>query len=201
MKYGVILGDPPWYELTYSHKGMGRSAAAHYETMSLDAIKDLPIKHLAARDCALLLWVTWPMLELVLTSGLFEAWGFHYSSNAWTWIKQTKSGESKDGTGLRAMCGHTTRKCSELCLLGLRGNPPRLSKAVKDVIISPWRGAHRKPDEQYAKIAALYPGPYVELFARQRWPGWDVEFSREADTGPGRRRWRSDSYPDAPTVK
>jgi N6-adenosine-specific RNA methylase IME4 len=30
----------------------------------------------------------------------------------------------------------------------------------------------RKPDEQYALIEACSPGPYLELFARGRRPGW-----------------------------
>ena len=31
----------------------------------------------------------------------------------------------------------------------------------------------RKPDEIYSRIEALVDGPYLEMFARQRWPGWD----------------------------
>ena len=30
----------------------------------------------------------------------------------------------------------------------------------------------RKPDEQYALIEACSPGPYLELFARGKRPGW-----------------------------
>ena len=104
-RYGAILADPPWHEVTWSRKGMGRSAAAHYDTMSIDAIKDLPVKDLAARDCALFLWVTWPILESVFSADLFAVWGFHYSSNAWLWIKRTKNGKSKDGRAIpRVRC-------------------------------------------------------------------------------------------------
>jgi hypothetical protein len=35
--YGVILGDPPWSFATYSPKGKGRSAEAHYDCMSLSS--------------------------------------------------------------------------------------------------------------------------------------------------------------------
>ena len=31
-----------------------------------------------------------------------------------------------------------------------------------------------KPAEQYAIIERLSPGPYLELFARRRRPGWDA---------------------------
>jgi N6-adenosine-specific RNA methylase IME4 len=43
---------------------------------------------------------------------------------------------------------------------------------VRDFIIAP-RGRHsEKPQEQYARIEALFPGPFVELYARTRRLGW-----------------------------
>jgi N6-adenosine-specific RNA methylase IME4 len=37
----------------------------------------------------------------------------------------------------------------------------------------------RKPDEQYARIEALFPGPHLELFARRvggvNWSAWGNE--------------------------
>jgi N6-adenosine-specific RNA methylase IME4 len=187
-RYPVLLVDPPWHEVTWSYKGRGRSASAHYNTMTLDAIKALPVAELAARDAWLFLWVTWPMLRLGME--VIDTWGFTYSSNAFTWLKTTKK-------GLPYMHGgHTTRKCTELCLLAKRGKGlPRKSRSVRDVILARPREPHRKPDEQYERIEALYDGPYLELFARFRRPGWDVAFSDQIDTGPSPRRWRSDSYP------
>jgi N6-adenosine-specific RNA methylase IME4 len=124
---------------------------------------------------------------------LAEDWGFTYSSNAWIWLKTSKAGKP------RAMCGHTTRKCTELCILLKRGKGlARKSKRIKDVIIASPREPHRKPDEQYAMIEALYDGPYVELFARYPQPGWDHAFSDQIDTGPTPRRWKSNHYPPAP---
>ena len=35
--------------------------------------------------------------------------------------------------------------------------------------------------EVNGRIMRLFEGPYVECFARQVWPGWDVAFSNEAD--------------------
>ena len=37
--FGVIYADPPWTFATYSRKGKGRSAEAHYDCMTLDDIK------------------------------------------------------------------------------------------------------------------------------------------------------------------
>jgi N6-adenosine-specific RNA methylase IME4 len=41
--YKVIYADPPWTFATYSKKGKGRSAEAHYDTMTLADIKALPL--------------------------------------------------------------------------------------------------------------------------------------------------------------
>jgi N6-adenosine-specific RNA methylase IME4 len=192
-RYPIILADPPWHEITWSHKGKGRSASAHYDTMTLDAIKALPIADLSARHGWLILWTTWPMLRHAMD--VADAWGYTYSSDAFLWIKSTK-GKTKDGSGLRAGGGHTTRKCSEMSILARRGKGvPRKSKAIKDVIIAPRREPHRKPDEQYTRIEAVYDGPYLELFARYRWPGWNYAYSPQLDTGPAPRRWKSNSYP------
>ena len=46
----------------------------HYETMSLDEIKALPIAALAADDCALFMWATWP--NMAMWHPVIEAWGF-----------------------------------------------------------------------------------------------------------------------------
>jgi N6-adenosine-specific RNA methylase IME4 len=76
--------------------------------------------------------------------------------------------------------GHTTRKSTETCFLGRRGRPKRLSRAVREVIIAPVREHSRKPDEQYSRIEAFCEGPRLELFARQRVPGW-VPWGNEID--------------------
>jgi N6-adenosine-specific RNA methylase IME4 len=121
------------------------------------------------------------------------AWGFAYKSTGFVWVKCNKDGR----TFTRLGQGYGTRKQAELCRLGTRGNPKCGSRRIREVTISPRRNAHQKPD-LYPDIEQLFAGPYVELFARQRWPGWDVAFSREADTGPAPRRWRSNSYQGKP---
>jgi len=69
-------------------------------------------------------------------------------------------------------CGHTIRKCTELCILAKRGKGVlRKSASVPDIIFARPREPHRKPDEQYGMIEALHDGPYLELFARYPWPG------------------------------
>ena len=41
-----------------------------------------------------------------------------------------------------------------------------------NLIVAPVREHSRKPDEIYDQIEALWPGPYVELFARHQREGW-----------------------------
>ena len=41
-KFPVILADPPWPYATYSVRGKGRSAEAHYDTMAVGAIAEPP---------------------------------------------------------------------------------------------------------------------------------------------------------------
>ncbi|HEV8030058.1 MAG TPA: MT-A70 family methyltransferase, partial [Stellaceae bacterium] len=163
--FGAILADPPWHFRTYSAKGTGRGAVSHYDTMTLDDIQALPVADMAADDCALFLWATDPMLPQALD--LMASWGFQYKTVAFTWAKTTKGG---DGWALG--CGYWTRANPETCLFGTRGRPQRLSRSVRQLIVTPRREHSRKPDEAQAGIEELVPGPYLELFARESRPGW-----------------------------
>jgi N6-adenosine-specific RNA methylase IME4 len=186
-RYAVILADPPWTFATYSRKGKGRSAEAHYDCMSFADIKALPVADWAAPDCALFLWVTDPSLPQALE--VLSAWGFTYKTVAFTWVKTTK-----DGTGFPIGCGYWTRANPEQCLLATRGRLQRLSRAVPQLILAPRREHSRKPDEVYGRIEALVSGPFLELFARAPRAGWDG-WGHEVNSGPAERRWASNSYP------
>jgi hypothetical protein len=87
--YQVIYADPPWRFATYSDKGKGRSAEAHYDCLTIDEIKALPVARWAARDAVLLLWATDPLLRRALE--VIEAWGFTYKTVGLYWVKLNKS--------------------------------------------------------------------------------------------------------------
>ena len=70
--------------------------------------------------------------------------------------------------------GYHTRANTEPCLLATRGNPPRLADDVHQVIMAPVGEHSAKLDEAYSRIRRLYPGPYLELFARKPRDGWTV---------------------------
>lgn len=166
--YGAILADPPWSFLTYSgnHTTPHRCAEDHYETLSIGDLAELPVASLAAPDCALFLWVVDSHLDVAIDLG--KNWGFKYKTRAFEWYKAKKN---SDGFGIGM--GYWTRKQTESCLLFTRGSPRRLSKGIRQVIEEPRREHSRKPDEVYDRIEKLVGGPYCELFAKYRWPGWD----------------------------
>jgi len=87
-RYKVVLSDPPWAFKAFSAKGHGRSAEAHYDTMSLTDIKALPVPDIADRDCHLFMWTTGPHLPQAFEA--IKAWGFKYSGIGFVWIKLNK---------------------------------------------------------------------------------------------------------------
>lgn len=167
-KYGIIYADPPWRYRVFSKKGAGRTAESHYSTMTIEEIRALPVGELADKDCALFLWVTFPLLREAF--GILEAWGFSYKTVAFVWVKLNKKTPSLFwGMGL------WTRANAELCLLATKGSPRRLAANVHQVIVSPVEAHSKKPDVTRDKILELLGDlPRVELFARQATDGWDV---------------------------
>jgi N6-adenosine-specific RNA methylase IME4 len=167
VKYGAILIDPPWRFRTWNDTNQDRAASRYYDLMTLDKIKALPVLDLAADNCCLFTWACNPMVPEALDC--IRAWGFKYKTVAFTWAKRTTT-DNAWHIGL----GYWNRQNTEQCFLGTRGHPKRKAKNVRQLIVAPRREHSRKPDEVYARIEALVDGPYLEMFARQRWPGWDA---------------------------
>jgi N6-adenosine-specific RNA methylase IME4 len=167
--YGVLHVDPPWSFKVYSDiTGQDRSASNHYPCMSVDQIKALKVP--AAKDCALFLWATVPMLPQALD--VMGTWGFTYKSH-FVWIKD------KHGTGYWARNRH------ELLLIGVRGSVPCPAPGTQfsSVIEAP-RGRHsEKPAVVRAMVAAMFPNtPRLEMFARGQHAGdWDY-WGNEAES-------------------
>lgn len=184
--YGCIVADPPWHfrartALQMTNWTSRRDAEKHYAVMGIKDIEALPVRDLAAKDCHLFLWTTGPCLPLAF--GVIEAWGFRYSSVAFTWIKMRRKFDANQlrilpsiESDLHVGLGLTTRKNAEFCLLARRGNCKRASKRVREIIMAPVREHSRKPDE-FRRRVAEYIGPdipTVELFARAPHPGWET---------------------------
>ena len=171
-KFGAILADPPWDFKTWSELGRDRSPDKHYDTLDVSQIMRLRVPTVAADNCVLFLWATWPMLEAGMD--VISAWGFRYKTCAFCWTKaDARQLDMFESTLVADMgLGYWTRANAEVCLLATRGNPKRLDAGVRQGIIEPAREHSRKPDCVYDRIERLVAGPYLELYARSVRRGW-----------------------------
>lgn len=156
-KYKTILADPPW-DINQRGKKNPRSAESHYELMPLDRIKAMPVEDLCCGNSALFLWVPNSLLQAGLDT--IRAWGFTYRSMV-VWCKP------------RLMMGNYIRTSHETLLHATRGKAPVKFHGQPSWMFAPQQEHSHKPEEQFSLIERLYDGPYLELFARRRQPGWD----------------------------
>lgn len=174
-RFRTILADPPWQfanrtgKMAPEHRRLSR-----YGTMTLDAIKALPVAEAADRPSHLYLWV--PNALLVEGLDVLRAWGFAYKTNL-VWHKVRKDG-GPDGRGV----GFYFRNTTELLLFGVRGAMRTLAPGRRQVnILKTMKQEHsRKPEAMYGLIESCSPGPYLELFARGARPGWEA-WGNQAD--------------------
>lgn len=162
MKYHTIYADPQWIE----HGGSGRGANAHYPLMKTkEIIAMAPMVHDLAEDNAhLYLWTTNNFLRNALE--VMDAWGFRYVTTI-TWMK--------DRIGL----GQYFRGLTEHCLFGIRGKLPYKvidgkRQQGKTGFFEEKREYSRKPVQMREMIEKVSYPPFIELFARERFDGWDA---------------------------
>ena len=157
-EYQVIYADPPW---EYRQHG----------TTTEDGCK-LPVKKIGGGGAACFMWATFPNIAEAIK--VLEAWGFVYKTAAFVWVKTyAKSGRPFWGMGAY------TRANAEVCLLGVspgfKARERIRSHRVHQVITAPFEGHSKKPDETRRRIVELLGDvPRLELFARDRAPGWDA---------------------------
>lgn len=169
---GFIGSDPQWEFLTRSPLGEGRSASVHYKTEAIDKIKQLPVGELAAENGAMGMWtVDWCLPDAF---DLMRHYGFKVVTKLYTWVKTNGDGalDLWSPSSWHMGQGFWTRANPEDCWLATRGNPKRLYADVRQLIIAPLMEHSRKPDEWLARSERLVEGPYLELQARRRRPGW-----------------------------
>ena len=162
--FDIIYADPAWeYDDTCDS---GERGAAHkYDVMTIDDLCALPVQSIAAKDCALFLWMTMPKMREAMK--LIDAWQFTFKTVAFTWLKTTKHGKLFTGMG------RWTRSNPELCWLATKGHPHRVDAAVHSVIEAPVTRHSEKPNEVRERIVQLMGDiSRVELFARKRYRGW-----------------------------
>jgi N6-adenosine-specific RNA methylase IME4 len=179
--YRTIVADPPW-ELkigkTRTRNGEaccgwnatdGRRVELAENYVAIDGLTypQMTVQQIAAlkipaeRDAHCYLWTINKYVEDAYR--VMRAWGFR-PVTLLTWAKAPM------GLGL----GGTFVNTTEYILFGRRGNLP--AKARIDRTWWNWkRGKHSvKPEAFQDIVETVSPGPYLELFARRRRPGWDV---------------------------
>lgn len=203
-QYGVIYADPPWKYKMYSDKGHEKSPQKHYQCMTQKELLAMREKILwaTAPNSILVIWTTFAAgniggetVDFIADAlELIRAWGFQRVTGG-PWIKRTAGGKCTFGTG------YIMRGAAELFLIGTHGNPrvknrstrnllltgdwPKGLGDIDSIIIDALRREHsRKPDEMIAVVEALFDGPYLEVFARTRRPGWDA-WGNETDKFSG----------------
>lgn len=178
-KHRIIYADPPWqYNDERAGLGSGDGATTgvdrastaakdHYPTMSMEELKALEIGSLAADDCVLFCWATFPLLPDQIE--VVKAWGFKYKT-AFVWQKPQGS------------FGHYHKADAEVLLVCTRGSCTPDSASKESQIQTFPRDRHSvKPAEIRAMIDRMYVyGPRIELFYRgdaepEGWRTWGPE--------------------------
>lgn len=161
--YHTILADPAWRQTLMGRRRRPKdphiARALPYPTMSLDAIRALPVGDFAAVGAHLWLWTTNEFLRTGFE--VMEAWGFKYLAPV-HWIKPSGCGNYFIHRTQTLLFGYKER-----CRFPLARYQPNTIFAAA--------GKHsEKPPESYELIERVSAAPRLELFARGRRAGWHV---------------------------
>lgn len=175
-KYAVLLADPPW---EYRNDNFPMSAAAHYPSMSIEAICEMAdvVNRCVTEETVLFLWATPPLLPEALQ--VMAAWGFEYKTHL-VWDK-----ERAMGTGWFVWPRH------ELLLIGVRSKTPHPRDRSESIFFASRRRHSEKPEEAYTIIERMYAGPYLEFFARAKREGWAAYGNEIEEENDGRDKARA----------
>lgn len=159
-QYGAIVIDPPW---RYGNSATRGAAEDHYPTMTLDELAELPSTCAPLQESEnshLYLWTTAGMLRDAFT--LLATWGYTYKTNL-VWVKP------------QIGMGNYFRVSHEHVLFGVRGDAGRTrDRTLRSWFEAPREKHSRKPLSFYDLVERASPGPYLDIFARDRRFGWDV---------------------------
>ena len=157
-KFNTVLADPPW---DVAQKGK-LGASRHYNLMTIDQIKKMPVADLVEDNAQLWLW-TYPAV-LEQSFEVVRAWGFEPKS-LFTWVKP------------RLGLGNYLRNATEQVIFATRGKAPIKFKGQINWGMFPVQDHSHKPEELYNIIERCSEGDYLELFARRPVPSdknWSV---------------------------
>jgi len=165
-KYNTIVIDPPW-DISMTGKVKreeNRSETLPYKTMTIEEIKNIPLKDIANIGCHIYCWTTNKMLHE--TFHILESWGVNFHL-VMPMVKPS---------GIAPCMGYVF--ASEFVILGFFGKPmQKFNKIGKLNWIKFFNGANKhssKPDEFYKLVEEMSPAPRIDIFARNKRKGWDV---------------------------
>ena len=171
--FRAIVADPPW-DMGKTGKRKSRpnqETKLDYPTMNTESICNLKAGDLAAPDAVLFLWTTHSHLEAAF--GVMRSWGFRYQ-RCLTWDKAN------------GICLFGFHHRTEFCLFGYRGKleafPRR--KAFPTVFGGASERHSAKPETFFRLVEDYTPGPYLEMFARQKrhgWASWGNEIANDVE--------------------
>lgn len=159
-KYKIIYADPPWDVKKIIRKTRPNQVLMDYPTMSLDAIKRLPVWEIADDKCVLFLWTTHSYLPKSFE--VMEAWGFKYQRTI-TWDKNN------------GMCLFGFHHRTEFLLFGYKGKIEMYPKRKAfPTMVSAKSDYHSQKPQVFRDLIAPFGDKRIELFARHKTEGWDV---------------------------
>ena len=163
MTFRVLCADPAW---SFGDRlpGPGRGAEKHYRVLSLAEIEAFPLPPLAD-DALLFLWRVSSQVEEACR--VARCWGFVPKSEI-VWVKKTPVGKRHFGMGRYVRMEH------ESCIVASRGRGLSLIRdhSIRSTFEAAVGRHSEKPEAFYDLVEKLAAGPYAELFARRRRPGW-----------------------------
>lgn len=177
--FRCIVADPPWKVHMGGPNGATRTKRGivkpgkwndpaqasseidplQYPTMTIDEICALPVVEVVADKAHLYLWTINRYIES--SYRVARAWGFVPATMLY-WLKQPM------GLGL----GGAFVSCVEPILFARRGKLNPLRRWDRNWWAWKRAGHSTKPEELQTIAEQVSPGPYLELFARRKRPGW-----------------------------
>ena len=166
--YKTICIDPPWptEKVTRTERPLqaAKDTGLDYPTMTFEAIRDS--KFPFSDQCHIYLWTTQKFLPASFQ--LFEAWEVKYIQTL-VWHKNV--GFTPFGLFMNNV---------EFVLFGRKGNLPLLRAGLKAVFQGKVREHSRKPNEFYDLVREASPEPRIDIFSREKRPGFD-QWGNEMD--------------------
>lgn len=159
-KYDVIVIDPPWNISKIKRRVRPNQKEMDYKTMTMEEIKQMPIKSIAKDNSTIFLWII--DKYLYEANSILEGWGFSYHVTL-AWNK---------GNG---MCLYGFHRITEYVVVGFSGKHeayPR-RKTIPTSFIGKSERHSSKPDSFYNYLDVL-TGEKIDMFARKKRIGWDV---------------------------